>query len=326
LSGLEKIYGVGEVSLSLISDLRKLINPEQEYEKLQKANCSFITPKDEDYPELLLETYAHPYVLFYKGQRPKKVEPLQRKRSVIAVVGTRRINHYGQKLTEEFVTHLVGAGFTIVSGLARGVDTVAHDTTLKEGGITWAVLGCGLDTIYPPENRSLYKKICETGTIFSEFPLGTPPLPEHFPRRNRIITGLSQGVLVVQCAKRSGALISAKYAVEQNREVFAVPGNIDNPLSEGPNSLIKQGAKLVESVDDILEEFKLSYPQQTSFFEISLTIEEKQVYEKLSAEPMQFDLLSNQLKLPMPKLAELLMALEFKDAVKQLPGKYYVRA
>ena len=201
----------------------------------------------EDYPKVLLEIPDPPPYLYVKGE-------LRGSETAVAVVGSRRASTYGMLTTTRLATELAAHGVTVVSGMARGVDTAAHRGALSGGGRTIGVLGCGIDVVYPPENRKLFEEMAEKGALVSEFPLGTLPLAENFPRRNRIISGMSRGVLVVEAMENSGSLITAQFALDQGREVFAIPGNINTSSSRGANRLIKQGAKLVESVDDILEE------------------------------------------------------------------------
>ncbi|MFA5928613.1 MAG: DNA-processing protein DprA [Candidatus Margulisiibacteriota bacterium] len=322
VSAFNEIKAIRETSLEKIRGERNAIDPEAELNKLEKAKVNFVTLFDDNYPALLKEIYDPPVVLFYKGLKP------ERSRRRFAIVGTRHPSQYGISVTSKLSADLVNAGFTIVSGLARGIDTETHKSTLLAGGKTIAVLGCGLDVVYPAENHELYERICENGTIFSEFPLGTQPLVENFPCRNRIITGLCSGTLVVQCAIKSGAMISARYALEQNREVFAVPGNIEQPQSAGPHLLLQQGAKLVGKVEDILEELNIC--TQGELFPYApaqyiLDEQERQVHDLLSAEPFHFDILANRSRIPLPKLAEIMINLELKNAVMALPGKYYIK-
>jgi len=320
LSGFREIEGVAEGTLSKIQDVRARVSPEQEMEKLIKNDVQVLTIFDDGYPKLLKEIYDPPVVLFYKGQLAAEQD------RAMAVVGTRLPTRYGKTMTAQLCTGLVESGFVIVSGLARGIDTEAHQTALAAKGRTWAVLGCGLDVIYPPENRALRDAMLETGAIISELPLGTPPLAEHFPGRNRIITGLSRGVLIVQSKNKGGSMISARFALEQNREVFAVPGNVDVPQSEGTHFLIKQGAKLVENLQDILDEFQLLSPSVAAPQSFELTFEETALYDLLSPDPVHFDKLVTGSGLSISAVAEILFSLEWKNAVKGLPGRYYVRA
>lgn len=219
---------------------------------LEKNLVAFLTLKDKDYPEYLKEIPDPPFVIYIKG----KLKTGDKKS--LAVVGTRKMTPYGREVTEKFVKWLVFQGFTVVSGLARGVDSTAHRSALEQQGRTIAVLGSGLDTIYPPENKNLAEKICQNGALISEYPLGVLALPANFPLRNRIISGLSLGILVTEGEIKSGTKITARYALDQGREVFAVPGPITSPTSAGPTELIKLGAKLVTCGEDIISELNLA--------------------------------------------------------------------
>ena len=218
-------------------------------ERIKKAKVYVLTLKDEEYPKLLKEIQTAPPVLYIKS---KNTEIIRRSyhNLCMAVVGTRKITSYGRQVTEALVSDLVAHGLTIVSGMAKGVDSLSHKTAIENGGLTIAVLGSGVDVIYPPENRKLWEEISENGAVVSEFPLGYPAVPGNFPARNRIISGLSLGVLVTEAAEDSGALITASCAAEQGREVFSVPGPITSPLSKGTAELIKKGAKLVYNVNE----------------------------------------------------------------------------
>jgi DNA processing protein len=224
---------------------RTRINPEKEYEKLAKRGIKVLTIKDKTYPKLLKEIYAPPALLYIQG---KLSEPC------LGIVGSRELSPYGFKTAPKLSFELARKGLTIVSGLAKGIDTLAHQSALKARGKTIAVLGSGLDIIYPKDNQKLSKEIIQTGAVISEFPLGTPPKRQNFPQRNRIVSGLSRGVLIIEAGERSGSLITARQALEQNRDVFAVPGPINSLTSAGTNGLIKLGAKPVTEVNDILEE------------------------------------------------------------------------
>ncbi|TET09366.1 DNA-protecting protein DprA, partial [Candidatus Aerophobetes bacterium] len=225
---------------------------------------------------------------------------------------------------------LAREGVTIVRGMARGIDTAAHEGALETGGRTMAILGSGVDVIYPPENKKLVEEIIKKGAVISEYPLGTRPDAPHFPQRNRIISGLAKGVLVVEAPLKSGALITANFALEQGRDVFAVPGNITNPNAQGVNRLIKEGAKLVECVEDILEELDFSLlnkeKKKTLDEEIpSLFSEERKVLELLEEEPLHIDSLVSRSGLPASKVGGLLMKLQLKGLARELPGKLFVR-
>ena len=215
----------------------------------------------------------------------------------------------------------------MISGMARGIDTAAHEGALEEGGRTIAVLGCGVDVVYPPENDSLMREIIEKGAVISEFPLGEKPLAQNFPRRNRIISGLSRGVLVVEAPSKSGALTTADFALEQGREVFAVPGSITNPYCRGSNKLIKEGAKMVEDVSDILEElgFYSIKKEKISSIDPQISFEEKIILNLLSSEPIHIDELIEKTQLSVPKVADILIRLQMKGMIRELPGKLFVK-
>jgi DNA processing protein len=243
------------------------------------------------------------------------------------MVGSRRASTYGLTTTERFAFDLSSRGITVVSGMARGIDTAAHRGALKGGSATIGVLGCGIDVVYPAESRRLFSEMAEQGALLSEFPIATPPLAENFPRRNRIISGLSHGVLVVEAAEGSGSLITAQYALEQGRDVYAVPGNIGYVGSCGTNRLIKDGAKLVTSVEDIMDE--LPGMQRASagvtVSQIPLAPGEEAVVTLLGQTPCHIDEIIAGSALTVGEVSAMLLRLELKGAVKQLPGKHYVR-
>jgi DNA processing protein len=277
---------------------------------------------DDNYPSILKKTADPPLVLFYKGIIPYTWPPC------IAVVGTRTPSIYGKTAAERLVGELVQNGIAIVSGLARGIDTIAHQTALNQSGQTFAVLGCGLDYIYPPENRHLFDTIPSAGSIFTEYFLGTGPDAVNFPRRNRIISGMSLGTLVIEAGDKSGALITANYAADQNREVFAIPGNINSPKSRGTHRLIQQGAKLVQSVQDILEEIAPgleALQQKDRPIPPDLPPLEKKLLEKLSHEPRHIDQLVLELNESPAMILAGLLHLELTGWVKQLSGKMFIR-
>jgi DNA processing protein len=247
----------------------------------------------------------------------------------VSIVGSRKTTPYGRWFTEKVSQELARYGVTIVSGMARGIDSLAHWGAISGGGRTIAVLGCGVDVIYPSENRNLFAKMIDRGAILSEFPMGSPPEGGHFPRRNRIISGLSLGVVVVQASEKSGSLITAGYALEQGREVFAVPGNVGTESSRGTHRLIKEGAKLVESSEDILEEILPQWRgegETTPKVEIprpDLTEEEKVLYEFLSETPLHIDVMIRESRMDPGKVSSLLLNLELKGMVSQWPGKCF---
>jgi DNA processing protein len=295
---------------------------DQQLESLEKHQVQYITIWDSAYPLLLKRISDAPVVLFYKGA----LKEIHQK--AIAVVGMRSPSNYGKTVTTELVRQLVLNEITIVSGMARGVDSIAHQTALQTGGETLAVLGCGMDYCYPPENKQLYHKISDNGAVISEYFMGTGPDAANFPKRNRIISGLSLGTLVIEAGNRSGALISALFALNQNREVFAVPGNINSHKSIGSNRLIQQGAKLVLSVDDILEEIgeipSSSQVRQKKIPE-NLGETEKAILEKLSIDPKHIDRLVMELHETPSTILAGLLTLELLGLVQQLAGKMFVR-
>ena len=307
---------------------------ERELRELGKIGGHALTLADDRYPAYLRETFDPPIVLFVLGDfLPALQQP------AVAIVGSRKCSTYGRNAAEMLARELSARGVTIVSGLARGIDSAAHKGALEGKGLTIAVVATGLDEVYPRENQMLAEKIKMNGALISEFPLATPPLPQHFPFRNRIISGLSLGVLVVEGAERSGSLITARLAMEQNREVFAVPGNITSAKSFGPNYLIKDGAKLVQSWGDVIEEFPreikagiltmepgLEASKQLQFEAVTLSVTEQKLLRALTYdEPMHIDALLRTTALGMGELMMALTNLEMSNHIKQLPGKYFAR-
>jgi DNA processing protein len=274
-----------------------------------------------EYPKALLEIPDPPPFLYVKGGLCD-LEP------AVAIVGARRATPYALLSTDRLARDLASHGVCVISGMARGVDTAAHRGALAAGGRTVGVLGCGIDVVYPAENRRLFEEMAEKGALVSEFPMGTTPLAENFPRRNRIISGISRGVLVVEAAENSGSLITARYALDQGRDVFAVPGNIHFKSSRGSNRLIKEGAKLVEGVADIMEELPrrtgTGEPPQAPAF--SLTPREAAVYTLLAESPLHIDDIVTRSALAVGEVAAILLHLELKGAVLQLPGKNFAIA
>jgi len=293
-------------------------------QRLFESDFRLITFWDRHYPDLLKHIDDPPVILYVWG------EFAPRDGFAVAVVGTRMPTSYGRQVTQKIVADLVAAGVTVVSGLARGIDTLAHTEVVKRGGRTIAVLGSGLDRLYPAENAELARAIAENGAVITECPFGSKPDAVNFPRRNRIISGLSLGTLVVEAREKSGALITANTALEQNREVFAIPGSIFSPQSRGCHELIKAGAKIVSTVDDILEEL----PEQGELFARQefvqtlppdLSETEKCILDHLGQEPVHVDTLARATEISPAELATLLLQLEFQGYVRQLPGKHYVR-
>jgi len=297
---------------------------ETELRRLDKLpDVRLLTFLDADYPRRLFEIGGPPPLLYLRGQLPVW-DP------ALAVVGSRRATRNGLKAAEELSTAAASAGLLVVSGLARGIDTAAHRGALLGGGATVAVLGCGVDCPYPPENRELSERIAANGCLLSEFPLGTQPLADHFPRRNRIISGLSRGVLVVEAADKSGSLITARYALDQDRDVMAVPGPISVASCRGSNGLIKQGAALVDSLADILAALGLETTQAAAGQGhgpmaplCPLTPREAQVYELLAQGPRQLDDITTALELTAAEVSAMVLGLELKGLLVQLPGSHY---
>lgn len=317
-SGAElEAAGLDRRTMKAILAQRPRINLEAEVAKLTRYRVKVLTLDDPSYPPRLREIYEAPPVLYIRG------ELLPEDEWALAVVGSRRVTAYGRQVTEELVTGLVKAGLTIVSGLARGIDTIAHRAALKAGGRTIAVLACGLDLVYPGENLELAQEIMQHGALVSDYPLGTRPRAENFPRRNRIMSGLSLGVLVTEAMERSGALITANLALEQDREVFAVPGNIFSPASRGCNRLIRDGAKLVQEVNDILEELNLNLVPQEPQKALPENEVEAQIVRLLSQEPRHIDEICRTTKLPTSTVASTLALMELKGMVRSLGGMNY---
>ena len=334
-SRLQKIEGIGRIIARNIVVKRASININKEIDLIKKHNIKILTFNESIYPENLKTIYDPPPLLYVKGEL-KPEDNLS-----VAIVGSRRASFYGLSMAEKMASELANFGITVVSGMARGIDSAAHKGALKSGGRNIAVLGSGLDCVYPPENKKLFEEIAESGAVVSEFSMQTKPLAGNFPRRNRIISGLSQGVVVVEAARNSGALITADSAIEQSREVFAIPGKADSATSFGTNRLIKQGAKLIDNVEDIIEELQLKIKEhikksQTTTLEKSekskdlkarrnLTGEECQIYNNINTQPRYIDDIIRDSGLSTEKVLGSLMQMEIKHLIKQLPGKFFVK-
>ena len=309
-----------------------------EIERLEQMGARVITIDDEDYPPLLREIYDPPIVLYVRGDLERACQ-----RPCLAVVGSRRCSTYGINASQSLARALAEQGLTIISGLARGIDAAAHRGALEAQGTTIGVIGTGLDVFYPKEHARLTEEIAASGAVVTEFPLGTPPLSQNFPYRNRILSGLCFGVLIVEAAEHSGSLITARMAYEQGREVFAVPGNITSQTSFGPNFLIKDGAKLVQHWRDVIEELPREWKAQTAmqdnpaegsqpqalqpaFEAVALTGTEQKVLELLSFDvSSHIDQLLMTSGLNSSDLMNALLGLEMKDRIRQLPGKSFVK-
>jgi DNA processing protein len=317
-----KQAGLDSASLQAIETYRPKIDLEEEMGRLETCGVSAYTFHDPEYPARLKEIYDYPPLIYVKGKIISQDE------WCIAVVGTRKATVYGRQVTEEIVTDLARNKISVVSGLARGIDTIAHHSSLEAGGRTIAIFACGLDNIYPPENANLAAKICNQGATVSEYPLGAKPRPDNFPRRNRIMSGMSLGTLVIEADESSGAIITAHMALEQNREVFAVPGSILSPMSRGTNRLIQEGAKLVRNCTDILEELNLTASeQQMEMKEIIPTSETEAILLKqLTAEPTHIDQVCRSSGLPISTVSSNLTIMELKGLVRQVSTMNYVLA
>ena len=301
---------------------RASISPDGEMEKLERAGVRAINWHDSMYPPRLKEIHDPPPVLYVKG------EILPEDERSVAVVGTRKASAYGREAASAISQDLARSGVTIVSGLARGIDGIAHKAALDAGGRTIALFGCGLDTVYPSEHKKLASEIEEHGALISEYPLGTKPKSEHFPRRNRIISGMTLGTLVIEAGERSGALITVTCALEQNREVFCVPGSIFSPSSKGTNSLIQIGAKLVMDHKDILEELNLTaVAYQIEMRDIIQPQDENEslLMEQVSHEPIHIDDILRRSQMPITVVSSTLAMMELKGMVKQVGGMHYIR-
>jgi DNA processing protein len=339
VSELAKINGVGFKTAERIASTRHKFDAAAELELAQKLGVWIISFDDQRYPPVLKQIYDPPPVLYVKGSFTRQDN------LALSIVGSRHCSLYGQEQSSRFAHFLGSAGFTICSGMARGIDTAAHQGALSAGGRTIAVQGCGLANIFPPENKKLFELIAESGACISELPLQYEPLSVNFPPRNRIIAGLSLGTIVVEAALRSGALITARAALDYNREVMAVPGKIDSPLSRGAHQLIKQGAKLIESVEDVMEALghiggqledhvsaaaaRASDSIEKPLFDVSqlkLSDAERKIYDCLDKEPSHIEQIIAETDLTPGIVNATLISLRLKGLIKQLPGSLFLRS
>jgi len=316
-----------------LQDLSDLFNDsdfqsrlESEARALQKNQGKVISLLDPEYPPLLKMAFQTPPILFYRGSWKGWEDKIP-----LAFVGSRTPSDYGRKVTEMLIEGLEGLPIVIVSGFAKGIDTFAHDTALRVGPPPVGVLGTGVDAVYPPENKSLFEKLDEKGAFLSQFPTGTLPLAWNFPERNRVIAGASRATLVIEAREKSGALITAQFALEEGREVMAVPGNILSMKNKGCHRLIQQGARLVTGLEDILEELKMSRPQTANKIErqrlpVPLEPEEDLLFQKIAEEPLHIDKITEISNLPASSVAGVLTTLTLKGLIEELPGKFYVRS
>ncbi len=339
VSGLAKIDGIGFKTAERIASTRDEFDAAGEVDLAQKLGVWIVHLEDERYPPVLRRIYDPPPVLYVKGNLSRQDN------LAVSIVGSRHCSLYGQEQASRFAHFLASAGFTICSGLARGIDTAAHQGALSAGGRTIAVQGCGLANIFPPENDKLFELIAGSGACISELPLRYEPLAVNFPPRNRIIAGLSLGTIVIEAAPRSGALITAKAALDYNREVMAVPGKIDSPLSKGAHQLLKEGATLIESVEDVMQALGHIGEQLTShvsaaatqaaervekpLFDVSqlkLSGDEKKVHDYLDKEPVHIEQVIAETDLAAGSVNAALVSLRLKGLIKQLPGNMFLRS
>ncbi len=325
---LRRVRGIGEETAEAIAAWESTVDLAAELERIRAFGCRVVIPGDEEYPTLLREIYDPPIVLYVKG----RLEP--RDRHAVAMVGSRRTSHYGMECARRLAYQLALCGVTVVSGGARGIDTAAHQGALAAKGRTVAVLGTGINLVFPPENAELYERIAAQGALLTQFPFNRPADKQTFPIRNRIVAGMTLGTVVVEADLHSGALITAGLAVDQGRQVFAVPGRIDSPQSKGCHDLIKKGAKLCECAEDVLSEFEYLFPaarHPTRAAESGppagppLSETEQRVWEQLGPEETALDEIIRRSGLSAAAVTAALFSLEMKRQVRQLPGKLFVR-
>lgn len=327
LYDLIEVEGINKILATKIVNAKDSVqstanNLAGELNSLEKINAKLISYFDEEYPALLKNIYFPPLFLYIKGEFGSSDT------SSIAIVGTREPTTYGRNIAENFAKELAEKGITTISGLARGIDTIVHNSTLKANGRTIAVIGSGLDVIYPSENKKLFEQISENGLVISEYPLGTKPDAQNFPRRNRIISGIAIGTLIVETKINGGAISTANYALDQGREVFAIPGMISSKCSEGTNTLIQKGsAKLVTKVEDMLDELRIQFKSEsgntTVRTQVELNFFEEKIYDVIKDEQKQIDEISLLSGLSTSDCLVHLLNMEFKGVVRQRPGKVF---
>ena len=323
---LMRVEGIGENLAKAITSFEVDKAIKQEKKLISLNRVSILTFQDDAYPENLKKIYDPPPVLYLKGSLEKSDN------IAVAIVGTRNPSRYGKLVTEKITSELAVRGITIISGMASGIDSLAHRSAISAKGKTIAVLGCGVNITYPAENAFLKEKIQENGAVISEFPMSSKPERTNFPMRNRIISGLSLGTIVIEAMEKSGALITSDFALEQGKDVFAVPGNINSLKSKGTNRLIKMGAKLVENAEDIIEEFPYEIKmllqsgnkQKAKTVVPDMSDDEKKIYSLISEEEIHIDALIQKSCLSSQKVSALLIQLELKDMIKQQSGKMFV--
>jgi len=311
---------VGEEIAALIRGFKVDGQVLKKYERMDELSIRAIPYYDPAYPSWLRQVDHFPTVLFVRGS----IQPADE--SAIGIIGTRGATVYGKDVAERFAAEFAGAGVTVVSGMARGIDTAAHWGALRKGGRTIAVLGCGLDIVYPPENRELMNEIIKRGAVVSEFNIGTQPLAQNFPQRNRIISGLSRAIVAIEAKEKSGVMNTVGWAASQGREVFAIPGNIYARTSTGTNRLIKDGAIPVTAAGEVLEALGVKHArQERPLREIALNPEEKNIWDILSCDPVYLDELAERSNRPTSEILKTLLSLEIKGVIRQLPGMLFVK-
>ncbi|HSU53251.1 MAG TPA: DNA-processing protein DprA [Candidatus Dormibacteraeota bacterium] len=324
---LTSVHGIGEETADSIASWEKGIDLAAELKRISEFGCNIVIQSDPEYPEMLRQIYDPPIVLYVKGKL------LPKDKNSIAMVGSRMTTHYGIEVARKLGYQLAYLGVTVVSGGARGIDTAAHQGALSAKGRTIAVLGTGINIVFPPENAELFERITANGALVTQFPFNRPADKQSFPIRNRIVAGMTLGTVVVEANLTSGALITANFATEYGRQVFAVPGRIDSPRSKGCHDLIKKGAKLCESPEDILSEFEYLFPGSNRpsapgtpvFAALELSDSEQKVYTLLDHEEVGIDDIIRKSSLPSSAVSVALLSLEMKRLVRQLPGKMFVK-
>ena len=325
---LMRVHGIGEELADTVANWQKNIDLAAELKRIEDFGCRIVIQTDAEYPELLKQIYDPPVVLYVKGRL------LPKDKNAVALVGSRMTTHYGIEVARKLAYQLAYIGVTVVSGGARGIDTAAHQGALSGKGRTICVLGTGINIVWPGENKELFERITENGAIITQFPFNRPGDKQSFPIRNRIVAGMTLGTVVIEANLTSGALITANFATEYGRQVFAVPGRIDSPRSKGCHDLIKKGAKLCEGAEDILSEFEYLFPPSNKpaspaetgqLPALELSENERKVYDALNGEQLSIDEVIRQSGLPSPTVSVALLSLEMKRIIRQLPGKLFVK-
>jgi len=325
---LLQVRGVGGENAEAIANWEHSVDLGGELKRIEEFGCHILTQTDEDYPELLRQIYDPPIVLYVKGRLSAK------DKNAVAMVGSRRTTHYGLETARRLAYQLAYVGVTVVSGGARGIDTAAHQGALSAKGRTIAVLGTGINIVFPPENVELFQRIASNGAVITQFPFHRKADKQSFPIRNRIVAGMTLGTVVVEANLTSGALITAGMAIDNGRQLFAVPGRIDSPQSKGCHDLIKKGAKLCEGAEDILSEFEYLFPpsnrpaspaESGTLPALSLSENEQKIYDVLSNEEVPMDDIIRRSGLPASAVSVALLGLEMKRLIRQLPGKLFAR-